>query len=270
MTSIIHWILHINQIRPDVLQHIRTALELDGIGYDEVKIIPFADALPPVRYPDRFNVFYGSATLIMNVARNRRLSGGVFYDPERFNIANYLRHWGPRMLNHDSRVTTFPAFATRLHDEDSEWFLRPNEGNKAFDGTVMRFSDIQKLAAELDIFNNPNLGPDTQIVVSSPKSITREWRHFIVNGKVISSSRYARNGDPDVAGWDVPEDLLAFVEECCEIYTPHDIFVMDTAFCNGRYAIIECNCFNCTGFYEHDIVLVVRTINEYLRERTSV
>lgn len=267
MTSIIHWILQTNLIKPDVLQRIRMSLDLDGIGYDEVKIIPFADALPPVRYPDRFNVFYGSTTLIMNVARDKRLSAGVFYDPRTFNIANYLRHWGDRMLNHDSQITTFPAFATRLHDEDSEWFLRPNEDNKAFSGTVMRFSDIQKLAAELGISNNPHLGPDTQIVVSSPKSIAREWRHFIVNGKVISSSRYARNGEPDVAGWDVPEDLLRFVEESCEVYTPHDIFVMDTALCNGRYAIIECNCFNGTGFYDHDITQVVRAINEHLKQK---
>lgn len=267
MTSI-NWILQGNLVKPDLLHQLRAALDQERISYEEIKIVPFADTLPPIRKSGARRVFYGSTALMLNAYRDARYRAGVFYDPATFNIASYLQHWGERMLNHDSRVTTFPAFATRLHDEDSEWFLRPNEYNRAFSGRVMRFSDIQKLAAELGVSDNPHLGPDTQIVVSSPKSIACEWRHFIVQGKIISSSRYARYGEPALSSRDVPADLLRFVEECCEAYTPHDVFVMDTALCNGRYAIIECNCFNGAGFYEHDITAVVRAVNQYLKNHT--
>lgn len=51
------------------------------------------------------------------------------------------------------------------------------------------------------------------------------------------------------------------------IYTPHDVFVMDVALSSDKYYIIECNCFNDSGFYDHDIGEFVKSINNYMRER---
>jgi len=269
MTSI-NWILQTNLVKPELLAAIRKALEMDNITYQEVKIVPFSHILPAFPRKNVLPVFYGSETLIKNAYRDKTLARGVFYDHRTFNIENYMHHWGTRMLNHDSIITTFPAFATRLYDEDSEWFLRPNDDSKAFSGRVMRFSDIQKLAAELNDLDNPALSGETRIVVSSPKSIVKEWRHFIVNGKVIDTCRYACFGEPDADRNDVPEQLLRFVEETCAIYSPHDIFVMDTALCNGVYTIVECNCFNGTGFYDHDVVKIIRAVNAYLAKRPTM
>lgn len=47
---------------------------------------------------------------------------------------------------------------------------------------------------------------------------------------------------------------------------PHDIFVMDVALYEGGYRIVECNCFNDTGFYDHDILTIVKNVNQYLRK----
>ncbi len=264
----INWILQTNLIKPEIVDNIKIALSLDRIGFEEVITIPFSDELPIIKNPTLFNVFYGSTTLILNAYKDKRFSKGIFFDNNSFNIDNYLKYWGTKMLNCDSKLTTFPEFASESHPENSKWFLRPNEDDKSFSGTVMTFAEIKKMAIDLKDSNNPYLTTQTQISVSSPKIIEKEWRHFIVNKKVISSSRYMFNGQLNISTTDIPDELLNFIDKSCNEYVPHIIFVMDTAFCCGKFSIIECNCFNGTGFYNHDIVKIVRAVNSYLQKST--
>ncbi len=261
----LNWILQTNLIKQEIVDNIKIALQLDSIRFEEVKIIPFSNELPTVQNVDFFNVFYGSTTLILNAYKDKRFSKGVFFDNYSFNIDNYLKYWGEKMLNYDCKLTTFSKFANEDHSENSEWFLRPNEDDKSFSGTVMRFADIIKMEGDLKDSNNPYLTTQTLISVSSPKVIEKEWRHFIVDKKVISSSRYMFNGQLDISPNDIPDELIKFVEQSCTQYVPHNVFVMDTAFCNDKFSIIECNCFNGTGFYKHDIVKIIRAVNKYLR-----
>ncbi len=264
------WILQANLVKPDVVNAIKTALATDNISYQEVKIIPFSDELPEMRIePDTFYVIYGSTTLILNAAKDERLSAGVFFDPEQFTTENYIRRWGNRMLNNDSRITTLASFTKERHKAVSEWFLRPNEDDKSFSGTVLRFEEIRQFAENLEDSNNPSLTVETLISVSLPKIIEREWRHFIVDQKVVSSSRYMLNGELAVSEEDIPEALIHFVEESCRHYSPHAVFVMDTALSNGEFRIIECNCFNGTGFYSHDIKTIVQEVNRFLRREAE-
>lgn len=265
----INWILQANLIKQSLIDSIKAALEIDNISYEEVKIIPFSDELPEIEKADYFNIFYGSTTLILNAYKDTRYKSGVFLDTEKFNFKNYLQQWGDKMLNFDSLVTTFSDFVTKDYDQISEWFLRPIEDDKSFSGTVMTFGEIKKMADELISSNNPYLTHNTLISVSSPKKIKKEWRHFIVNKKVISSSRYILNGELNVSATDIPTQLLEFVEECCLQYVPHDIFVLDTALYNKNYYIIECNCFNGTGFYSNDIANVIRAVNKHLKNQRN-
>ncbi len=259
------WILQTNLIKPAVADAIRAALAIDNIDCQEVKIIPFSDELPGMSLePDTFYVVYGSTTLILNAAKDSRLCTGVFFDPELFNTENYIRKWGTRMLNHDSRLTTLSALAAEAHDIASEWFLRPNEDDKSFSGAVMTFEEIRQFTQNLQDSNNPSLTPETLISVSAPKTIEKEWRHFIVDKKVVNSGRYMLHGELAISSEDIPEALVQFVEDSCEIYSPHAIFVMDTALYNGEFRIIECNCFNGTGFYSHDIQTIVREVDAFL------
>ena len=261
----LNWILQTNLVKQETIDNIKIALHLDGIRFEEVKIIPFSDELPTIQNLDYFNVFYGSTTLILNAYKDNKLSKGIFFDNNSFSIRNYLKYWGTKMLNFDSKLTTFSKFASESHSENSQWFLRPNEDDKSFSGTVLSFVELKKMACNLQESNNPYLTTETVISVSSPKIIEKEWRHFIVDKKVISSSRYMLNGQLNISTSDIPDELIKFVEQSCIEYVPHNIFVMDTAFCNNKFSIIECNCFNGTGFYNHDIVKIFRTVNKYLQ-----
>jgi hypothetical protein len=260
------WILQSNLIKEEVVVEIKKALMLDHIDFEDVKIIPFSDELPPIRKPAILNVFYGSSTLILNAYKHPVFKHGVFFDPQNFLIQVYIEKWHDKVLNADSKITTFESFAREHHKDESQWFIRPNEDNKSFTGTVMSFGEVKAFADDLRLSNNPHLTTHTLVAISSPKKIKKEWRHFIVNRKVISSSRYVNNGELDISTTDVPVELIQFVEACCIIYQPHVIFVMDTALHDSKYYILECNCFNGTGFYNHDIVGIVRAVNRHLTQ----
>lgn len=258
-----HWIIQNNLVKREVVDAIVSALQEDAVSYEEVFVIPFSEELPGVKNVDAHPLFYGSTTLIMNAYNDKKFSRGVFYNAETFTIENYLSKWKLKMLNHDARITTFDAFSKENFAEDSEWFVRPNEDTKSFSGAVMTFAEIRELSSGLKDSNNPHLNESSVISVSTPKVIEKEWRNFIVDGKVISSSRYMLNGELNISVSDIPEDLITFVETCCDEYRLHDVFVMDAALSNGRYYIIECNCFNGTGFYNHDIRSIVKAVNVF-------
>ncbi|KOY87407.1 hypothetical protein AD998_15810 [bacterium 336/3] len=262
--SKIHWILQNNLIKPEIKESIIKTLQQDFISYEEVQVIPFSDSLPLIHQKADKYVFYGSSTLIFNAYNHPIYQKGVFYDENTFTIENYNQQWGTKMLNHDAIITSLADFSQRNYPLESQWFIRPTSDSKAFSGSVMQFSEIQAFTKNIEESNNPYLSTQTLIAVSSPKKIEKEWRHFIVNKEVVSSSRYAQNGHLSISNTDISDDLINFIESCCEQYTPHNIFVMDTALCQDKYFIIECNCFNGTGFYSHDIEAIIQKINQFL------
>jgi len=229
-------------------------------------VIPFSEELPEIQQKEGFVTFYGSTTLVLNAYADARFSSGIFYDKEVFSMENYFKQWGQHMLNYDSEVLTLPEIAQHK-DRFGDYFIRPIYDDKAFSGTVMSMEDIRKLAASLTDSNNPYLDETTLVVISRPKVIVKEWRHFIVNKEIVSSSRYAIHGELSKSSQDVPEDLLAFVQARCEDYVPQDIFVMDTALHEDKFKIVECNCFNDTGFYAHDIGKIFRSVNAFLSQK---
>lgn len=261
----IHWILQKNLIKETDLQEIKEALRADDVSFEEVKIIPFSDELPKIKKTEGFNIFYGSTTLILNAYANENFSEGIFYDKEVFNMKNYFEQWSQHMLNYDSEILTFNEIVNKAY-KTGNWFVRPIYDDKSFSGKVMTFEEIANLESSLAESNNPYLDENTLVVISKPKTIVKEWRHFIVNKEIVSSSKYAEYGNVSKSGDDVPAELLEFVENRCQEYVPNDIFVMDTALHDDNYKIVECNCFNDTGFYDHDIKKIIKAINQYTRQ----
>ena len=73
------------------------------------------------------------------------------------------------------------------------------------------------------------------------------------------------NGQLDESEKDIPQEMLSFVKERIKEYNLHDIFVMDIAQIKEGFKLIECNCFNGTGFYKHNIEKIIKAINHYFR-----
>lgn len=262
----INWIIQRNLIDDKTLEGLKNAAVKDKASYQEVYIIPFSDDLD-IEYNSNFiNIFYGTTTLMMNAYKVSEYRKGVFYDYDRFQMKQYLDEWKNRMLNYDGKVLTISELIEEKYNDNDEFFIRPNDDTKAFSGYVTKFAEFKETINCAD-GQNPYYRMDLLILVCKPKQIEKEWRNIIVNGKVVSSSRYSVYGKKSVDNRDIPDEMIKFAEDCCRIYTPHDVFVMDVALSSGNYYIIECNCFNDSGFYDHDLEEIVKNINDYMRSR---
>ncbi|MEM6806662.1 MAG: ATP-grasp domain-containing protein [Bacteroidota bacterium] len=258
------WIIQKNLIKEEILTSFRAAFQELSIAYEEVLVIPFSDELPNFS-PAPLNIFYGSTTLMLN-AYHSPYRSGVFYNPEKFTSQRYVEKWGKHMLNADGHSLRFEDFVAKKLETQSSWFIRPNSDDKSFAGGTMSKEEIADFYDKIQHIDNPKLNSQSLIFVASPKKIKKEWRNFIVGGKIVASSRYALNGNLNVSTQDISKNMIDFAEARTKEFAPHDIFVMDLAETSNGYKIIECNCFNGTGFYQHDIKEIVKSISEYLQK----
>lgn len=133
-----------------------------------------------------------------------------------------------------------------------------------FQAKYFRFMKLLILKNKLIESNNPYLTTETLVIISTPKSIDKEWRLFIIDNEVISACRYTMDGKLNIDESDLPSQMIDFAINCCREYTPAKIFVMDVALYKNEYKIVECNCFNDSGFYKHDIGKIIKNVNKYL------
>ena len=175
------------------------------------------------------------------------------------------------MLNAEAKVTTLKD-CELLGLSEGEHFVRPVADDKSFAGEVMlreellEWAERVRLNAESEIKhgNVPSLNVDTPILVGPAYRVEKEWRNFIVDGKVISSTLYRKDHKLHKVR-EAPQEMLDFVHARCEEYVPHKIFVMDIALCGNSYYIIECGCLNSAGFYAADVDEIVKVVSQEVK-----
>ncbi len=261
------WILQKNLIKQRTLVAIRNAFVDLGINFEEVLIVPFSKDLP-VFDPAENQIFYGSMTLMMN-AYHSEYRRGVFFDPYQFNFQNYLNKWPNHMLNSDATIQTLDHFVASLSKARTSWFIRPNSDDKSFVGSVMNLKEIQEFHHKVTALQDSDVNGSTLVCTAPPKHIIREWRTFVVDGKVIDSCRYILNGKLNPSAEDVPKAIVNFVELRAAEYSPHPVFVMDVAETPDGLRIIECNCFNGTGFYDNNVHKIIEAVHSWASKNLS-
>lgn len=260
----IRWIIQNNLIAENDLQEVQNACKDMGVEFEEIMVIPFSSEIPKFKQDDKTNIYYGSTTLMYNIYNQMNKPEGLFFDDKTFSMENYISIWKEHMLNYEAKVTTFKDFSLENHPDDSLWFIRPDADDKSFNGDVKTFADIKKFIDNSVKFDNVILTENTKVVVGPPYKIKKEWRNYVVDGKVVASSLYRQDFRLKKSRHDVPEDMIKFVEDRCREYMPHKIFAMDIALCGDKYYIIECGCLNSVGFYDADISAIVRSVTEFV------
>jgi len=66
---------------------------------------------------------------------------------------------------------------------------------------------------------------------------------------------------------DIPEEMINYAESRIAEYKLDDVYVMDIAQIENGFKLIECNCFNGTGFYKHDIEKIITSVNNFIRRK---
>jgi len=262
----VRWVIQDNLISENDLGELQSACKELGVLHQDIRVIPFSDGIPSHTIDDIPNIYYGSTTLIANIYRDLKPIG-VFFDSKTFSMKNYIEKWGDYMLSSEASVMPFKELVKKDIPSDKQIFLRPDEDSKAFAGIVIEFGKIIPWFDNLMTCDSVGLGPDTLVLAGPAYNIQKEWRNYVVNGKVVTSTRYRQNFNLSKSGNDIPSDMIKFVEDRCKEYTPHDVFAMDIALCGGDYYIIECGCMNSVGFYSCSILDYVRCISEYVCDK---
>ncbi|BBM83421.1 ATP-grasp domain-containing protein [Candidatus Uabimicrobium amorphum] len=263
----VRWIIQNNLISPSDLSAIKNACQKLGVGYKEVCVIPFSNELPEFPQDEVTNIYYGATAFISELHKKSKPLG-IFFDEERFSLETAMNNWQEYMLNSEGKITTLQNFSESSYPLDSKWFIRPNADDKSFAGEVIRFADFKDWYQRL-ITQNVSLNVHSKILVAPPYNIKKEWRNFVVNGKVITSTLYRRNFQVHVSDSEAPQQVVDFVEKRCKEFMPHKLFAMDIALCGDEYYVIECNCLNSIGFYGANIFVIVKAITEYVASINS-
>ena len=241
------------------------ALDRLQISYSWHRVVPFVGDLIPepiVDDPERV-VMFGSYTLWRYAQANN-------YRPGVFKLTPFVHEtvWQPFLLNGaDALFLTLREVPEKLADDGRDWFVRPVDDSKEEPGNVKPARVIVELAQQvlaLDETEIPkgSLRHDTQLMLTEPARILKEWRLWAVNGEIITYSLY-KEGSRVVYRHEIDDDALAFARRLVEInpdYAP--AYVIDICRTDEGLKMLETNCINAAGFYAADLVKLAKAIEE--------
>jgi hypothetical protein len=245
-----HWVVQENLYSEAGYAELMRTLGAMRLPHDVVKIVPFSHELIPEVSPANPVIVCGAYTL-NRIARARGWVPGSFMN-ENFDQARWP--YGANLLNHEQVHTTM-AEATMAWDP---FFCRPALDSKSFSGQVFTWEEFARwrdgVVAMTDEFRT--LMPDTRIVMSPVRDILREYRFFVVDGRVVTGSMY-RIGNRVRSSPDVDPDMLAFARARVEEWQPDRAFVLDVALTDDGPKVIELNNANSAGFYACNVGKIV-------------
>lgn len=263
MKKQIRWVIQNNLLAENDIKQLQKACNTIGVDFQEVDVIPFSEEPPTFTLDEKENIYYGSINFINNIYTKLNKPLGIFFN-DNFSMENYIKIWGKKMLNSGAKITTFNKFTKETHDPKALFFIRPDADDKSFAGDVMAFGDICDWSVNITRSDSSYLDGNTKIIVGEAYNVKKEWRNYIVDGKVVASTKYRQNFRLKKCSEDIPKEMLDFTQRMIDIYEPHEIFAMDIALCGDEYYIIECGAMNSVGFYAASIEDIVTAITEYV------
>ncbi|CAM2011719.1 ATP-grasp domain-containing protein [Acanthopleuribacter pedis] len=124
-------------------------------------------------------------------------------------------------------------------------------------------------ASASDLPHRPDLAPDQPVLVSEPVRFTKEFRCHLLHGRVVSFSRYSRNGDLLISADDPDQteahrfcqDLADSMPRLIPPAVVVDVGLLESA----HWAVVEANpCFG-AGIYAGDPAAILPVLLEACR-----
>lgn len=272
-----HWLLQRNALSRelDLFETITGTLDRGGVPWTAVRALSFTDKI--VDADEDVNgkeledipeivldiegpiVVYGSYTLAL-IAAKRGWTPGSFVNGN-FTHEAWVQGWGAsRLLNGGAVVCRLDAIESALCGRENV-FLRPLEDTKSFSGMVLGREEALWWAQRAINADSAQLHSATEIVVASTRSILAEYRLFVVDGRVVTSSLY-KMGQRIISDAYTPQGVLDYAQRCIELWVPDRAFVLDIAETPEGFCIIEVNNINSAGVYAADVSRLVQAIDQ--------
>lgn len=257
------FIIQHNMLSNDILLPLLEAVK--GLPHQFVGLIPFSREITsnqPIMGLD--HIPYGSTSFVETTYELGWK--GLSFDKKYFSY-NTACHARSDMLN-EGRILPAVEMVDYLRSLDPEdsIFMRPDPDLKQFSGSVYIIKEALDFlidAMACTSSGSYKIEPDFLIVASQPKEILGEWRWFVVNGKVIDGSSYRLNGrlgKIHVEGGSFHNNA----QELADKWLPSPCCVMDIALLpDSGFKVIEFNCINGSGFYNHDMKKIMKAWWDY-------
>ena len=208
--------------------------------------------------PDDCVLGYGTYPFAQQILLHHRWTPGAWCSAENLDCAVYYPHFGRFLLNQSH--TILPGVeaikqADRLFAEfgrEDRVFARPTSAHKLFVG---RCIDRETFATALA---PTRYDPASQVVITAPQTIGREWRLVVAGERVVAGSQYAVAGEKEIVG-ECPAEVVSFAESMlAEVpWRPDPAFMLDVCESDGRLWLVELNSFSGSWLYRCDLPAVV-------------
>jgi len=257
------FVIQSNMIREDQLRMIQAGIE----GYPHVYVgcLPFSHEITSEQplVGTQF-VPYGSTSLVS--AALALGWEGVYFDPLRFTYDAALAHRDD-MLNAGVMTVAAAMDEMRAYDVERRWFMRPSADLKYFSGGVQTGREyLAWLESAVESSVSGVIDPSLLVVLDDVKPIDKEWRWFVVGGRIVSGSLYRLDGRTVRERVSDPT-LLSVAQQLANQWLPHENCVMDTCLVNKSMKVVEFNCINGSGFYDHDVSEIMGALWRYATRR---
>lgn len=263
-----------NDLWKEENEGMKLAVEKLGYSWREVdRMWVFEPGDLDIQKQGEFCIFYGS----LNLARRLRpYVAGVYCNLPEFECTKYYPYYEEYLLNSPYIMVPFGSLEHQFSNifeffypgccsgkDGTELFIRPSSGYKLFTGQTISFDDFER---DFQALGYSEVDSHKIVILSYPKSIEKEWRVVIVNGKAITSSEYKVRGRP-VSSPTLPEDIEAvhgLAERISEKWSPEPAFCLDIGLdrCDNTLKLIEINSFSCSGLYKCDKLKVVEEVSK--------
>lgn len=151
-----------------------------------------------------------------------------------------------------------------LYPPSERFFIKPLEDNKLINGQLITEGEFYALKK----YRTDPKFDDTPLVIFEEKKIDREYRFFIIDGKVITGSRYMELGKV-ITSPQVPKEAWDFVEKMNDL-SPLLHTCIDIAETDGTYYLLEINTIEASGLYELDVDKILLATTKLLFKENMV
>lgn len=255
------WIMQTNMGASSDIQTYVDAVKNSDANVIEVEYVPFSNELPAVSVPGPI-VLYGSVNFIQESYKAGKWLDGIFGTPETFTYEAWAEHYGSMLLNSpdSTELMTIADFSLKNRNPEDYIFIRPQHDTKSLVGQVWIASEFNAWCQEAKSGKYAGVNHETPIVVATPYGIEAEWRLFVVDNQIISSSQYHKKGRLSKS-LGAPEDVLNFAQKVIAKWKPTEAYTLDICRSAGNCYIMEVQGFNSAGHYAADIEKVARAVN---------
>ena len=253
-----HWILQKNLYNEKSFDDLCNVINRLMLPHTFIDVVPFShEIIPDIGIISNPIICMGSTSLAF-IAKEKGWSPGAFWNDD-FNYYEYIKMYGSNMLNDASLICKFED----IPEDMGEFFIRPNMDLKAFSGTKMTKEEVidwkHRIIKLREESTFATVTPETLVVVAPLKKIMQEYRFFVVDGKVITGSRY-KVGDRVIYSEVIDQNLINYTQMIADIWVPSQFCAIDIAYCRGEFKVLEVNCATSAGMYAADVFKIVEAI----------